>query len=82
MSVAWLFPGQGSQSVGMAGEWLRASRCAREALDEGARSVAFGQDLPVERYGPRVAKVWKAKLEVGTTAELARLAIRHGIVSA
>ena len=41
MSVAWLFPGQGSQSVGMAGEWLRSSRCAREALDEAADVLGF-----------------------------------------
>ena len=44
MSVAWLFPGQGSQSIGMAGDWVRASSCAREALEEAAEVLGF--DLP------------------------------------
>ncbi len=44
MSVAWLFPGQGSQAVGMAGAWARRSSCAREALDEAAEVLGF--DLP------------------------------------
>jgi len=44
MSVAWLFPGQGSHSLGMAGDWASASSCAREALDEAAEVLGF--DLP------------------------------------
>lgn len=44
MSVAWLFPGQGSQYVGMAGAWAAASSCARDALGEAADVLGF--DLP------------------------------------
>lgn len=42
--AAWLFPGQGSQYVGMAMAWARASACARAALDEAAEVLGF--DLP------------------------------------
>ena len=42
--VAWLFPGQGSQYVGMTSAWARASDCARLALDEAADVLGF--DLP------------------------------------
>lgn len=41
MGVAWLFPGQGSQYVGMAGAWAAASPCAREALEEANDSLGF-----------------------------------------
>jgi [acyl-carrier-protein] S-malonyltransferase len=44
MSVAWLFPGQGSHAVGMASAWAERSSCAREALDEAAEVLGF--DLP------------------------------------
>jgi len=44
MSAAWLFPGQGSQYVGMASAWASASACARDALDEAADVLGF--DLP------------------------------------
>lgn len=41
MSVAWLFPGQGSQYVGMAGAWARQSTCARDALAEASEHLGF-----------------------------------------
>jgi len=41
MGVAWLFPGQGSQYVGMAGAWAAVSPCAREALEEANDSLGF-----------------------------------------
>jgi [acyl-carrier-protein] S-malonyltransferase len=44
MSAAWLFPGQGSQYVGMATDWAEASPCARAALDEATEALGF--DLP------------------------------------
>jgi [acyl-carrier-protein] S-malonyltransferase len=44
MKAAWIFPGQGSHHIGMAGEWARASDCAREALEEAAEVLGF--DLP------------------------------------
>lgn len=44
MPAAWLFPGQGSQSVGMAAAWARASTCAADALAEAAEVLGF--DLP------------------------------------
>ena len=51
--VAWLFPGQGSQYVGMAAEWCGVSRAAADALAEAsdvlgfdlARLVAEGPEL-------------------------------------
>ena len=43
MSVAWLFPGQGSQSVGMAKDVLEASVRAREVFDRVDR--ALGEPL-------------------------------------
>ncbi|MCA9702142.1 MAG: hypothetical protein KC431_31765 [Myxococcales bacterium] len=47
---------------------IREDGKARAALDEGARVTAPGQTLPVERYGPRVEKVWKAKLKAGQSS--------------
>ncbi len=44
MGAAWLFPGQGSQYVGMVTAWSVASPCARAALDEAIE--ALGLDLP------------------------------------
>lgn len=38
-SIAALFPGQGSQRVGMAGELYRASSAARAVLDEAERAL-------------------------------------------
>src|ERR1700685_3573275 len=43
MSVAWLFPGQGSQAVGMARDVLEASAAAREVFDRVDR--ALGEPL-------------------------------------
>jgi [acyl-carrier-protein] S-malonyltransferase len=44
VSVAWLFPGQGSHSIGMAGAWCARSAEARAALAEAADVLGF--DLP------------------------------------
>lgn len=41
MGVAWLFPGQGSQYVGMAGAWAIHSACARDALSEASDQLGF-----------------------------------------
>ncbi len=41
MTVAWLFPGQGAQHVGMASPWMEASPRAREALDEAGEVLGF-----------------------------------------
>ena len=41
MGVAWLFPGQGSQYVGMAGAWALRSSCARDALSEASEALGF-----------------------------------------
>ena len=41
MAVAWLFPGQGSQYVGMAGAWVQQSACARDALAEASEHLSF-----------------------------------------
>jgi [acyl-carrier-protein] S-malonyltransferase len=43
MSVAWLFPGQGSQSVGMGKDVLAASGAARAAFDRA--DAALGEPL-------------------------------------
>jgi [acyl-carrier-protein] S-malonyltransferase len=43
MSVAWLFPGQGSQSVGMGKDVLDASRAAREVFQRA--DEALGEKL-------------------------------------
>lgn len=53
MSAAWLFPGQGSQYVGMASAWAARSDCARQALAEAADVLGF--DLPrMMAEGPEV----------------------------
>ncbi len=44
MSVAWLFPGQGSHGVGMADAWCARSDVARATLAEAADVLGF--DLP------------------------------------
>ena len=41
MAVAWLFPGQGSQYVGMAGAWVQQSACARDSLAEASEHLSF-----------------------------------------
>ncbi|SEU30485.1 ACP S-malonyltransferase [Stigmatella erecta] len=41
--LAWIFPGQGSQKVGMAGPWLKQSSTARRVFDEASEAV--GMDL-------------------------------------
>ena len=43
MAIAWLFPGQGSQSVGMAKDVLEASRAARDAFQRA--DEALGEKL-------------------------------------
>lgn len=43
MATAWIFPGQGSQKVGMARAWAEAFTAARAAFDEA--SEALGLDL-------------------------------------
>jgi [acyl-carrier-protein] S-malonyltransferase len=43
MTTAWLFPGQGSQKVGMGRAWAEAFPAARAAFDEA--SAALGLDL-------------------------------------
>jgi [acyl-carrier-protein] S-malonyltransferase len=43
MAIAWLFPGQGSQAVGMAKDVLDASRAAREAFQRA--DEALGEKL-------------------------------------
>jgi [acyl-carrier-protein] S-malonyltransferase len=43
MSVAWLFPGQGSQSVGMGKDVIAASEAARATLDRA--DAALGEPL-------------------------------------
>ena len=43
MSVAWLFPGQGSQSVGMAKAAFESSAAARAIFDEA--DEALGEKL-------------------------------------
>lgn len=43
MTTAWVFPGQGSQKVGMGRAWADAFPAARAAFDEG--SAALGLDL-------------------------------------
>ncbi len=43
MTTAWIFPGQGSQKVGMGRAWAEAHPAARAAFDEG--SEALGLDL-------------------------------------
>jgi [acyl-carrier-protein] S-malonyltransferase len=51
MTVAWLFPGQGSQYVGMAHAWSLRSADARDALAEADAALGF----PVSRliaHGP------------------------------
>lgn len=44
VTVAWVFPGQGSQYVGMAVAWAERSQAARAALTEAAEVLGF--DLP------------------------------------
>lgn len=41
MSVAWLFPGQGSQYVGMAAGWLDRSAEARRAVETANQTLGF-----------------------------------------
>jgi [acyl-carrier-protein] S-malonyltransferase len=41
MSVAWLFPGQGSHAVGMAAGWIEASPVARRTMQEAADALGF-----------------------------------------
>lgn len=41
MGAAWLFPGQGSQYLGMAGAWAAVSPCARDALEEANDVLGF-----------------------------------------
>jgi [acyl-carrier-protein] S-malonyltransferase len=51
VTVAWVFPGQGSQHVGMAMAWREASDCAREALDEATDGLGFDL-VTLMRDGP------------------------------
>jgi [acyl-carrier-protein] S-malonyltransferase len=54
MTVAWLFPGQGSQYVGMATAWARQVPDARAALVEAADVLGF--DIPgLLEHGPTEA---------------------------
>jgi [acyl-carrier-protein] S-malonyltransferase len=43
MNVAWLFPGQGAQAVGMGGELIRTSKAAQEIFDRA--DAALGEKL-------------------------------------
>jgi [acyl-carrier-protein] S-malonyltransferase len=53
MSVAWLFPGQGSQHVGMGADVLAASEAARSVL--GRADAVLGESLSgIIREGPDV----------------------------
>ncbi len=51
MKVAWLFPGQGSQHVGMAQAWAKRSVLARDALAESADALGFDVPLLIA-HGP------------------------------
>jgi [acyl-carrier-protein] S-malonyltransferase len=44
VNAVWLFPGQGSHHLGMAGAWAAGHEAAREALAEAAEVLGF--DLP------------------------------------
>ena len=41
MAVAWLFPGQGSQAVGMGHDLYAASPAARRVLDAADQTLGF-----------------------------------------
>ncbi len=51
MTIAWLFPGQGSQFVGMGREVLDASPAARRVLEEADAALAVTAD------GPRLSTI-------------------------
>jgi hypothetical protein len=40
---------------------VRDETKARDAIDEGIRSAAFGEQLPADAYGPKVEKLWKKR---------------------
>ena len=47
MSTAYIFPGQGSQSVGMGGDWLGRSELVQRTFEEA--DEALGADRGDER---------------------------------
>jgi [acyl-carrier-protein] S-malonyltransferase len=82
VTVAWLFPGQGSHSVGMADAWRERSPLARDALDEAATVLGF--DLPA-----LVAEGPQAKLDdtynqqpalLSTSVAILRAALDEGLL--
>jgi [acyl-carrier-protein] S-malonyltransferase len=81
MTIAWLFPGQGSQFVGMGREVLDASPAARQVLEEVDAALAV-----TEGGGPRLSTIIlegpEETLTLTANAQPALVAMSQAILAA
>lgn len=75
MTIAWLFPGQGSQSVGMAKDVFASSAAAKRVVDEA--NAALGSDL-----GKLILEGPEAELTLTANAQPAIVTVSSALLAA